>query len=579
MTIPDCTLSTACFDLSAYSPGVRKTVECLERMDVVLSLPVYLVIYANKSVMPCIRKRREEYGLGEYSRFIEREFEDLWVYPYLETVRSNRGRYWPTRDARTCAESHLITCNKFDFILETIETNPFGTSRFGWLDAYLSGPHRTLRICEDYSLDKLLEALDRSTEKYHIQILNVVDKKYKLPENKREYYSTYQYVVCGGFMTCGREVGLRILPRLKEIFVETTEAGYGHGEEMLYLEVLDEFYDDIHRSYGDYGQIINNFIHPRKNIGYVYHVILARYAKFGYLRELYDASMALLKAVREDNLSLDAETMTGLLRYRTQGLPRPPNPRLVVALFACDSEPRYKAEMLKIQETWGAQAETLGVPVLFFLGGQGPTTDRLIRISATDDYHSTHDKQNLGLRYVHDHFNPNFVFCAGTDTFVCIRRLLSYLDAFTPQQSLYLGGHGATRSLDGRDYYFHSGGAGFLLSQQCLSDLYRPLVSLSAEWKDVCRRNNQDAADKRDYFINETSLGCDVAIAYCIAKELGGTCEVVTNNDGFFGCNYRGLCYGGTYRCCADRIVFKDILTCHCMSPCDVDDFFSLLSS
>ena len=35
--------------------------------------------------------------------------------------------------------------------------------------------------------------------------------------------------------------------------------GYGHGEEMLYLEILDEFYDDIERSYGDYGQIINNY--------------------------------------------------------------------------------------------------------------------------------------------------------------------------------------------------------------------------------------------------------------------------------------------------------------------------------
>jgi len=451
MKIPDCTLVTACFDLSAYSSGVRTVSECLEKVDPVLSLPVYLVIFGNKTTMPTLRQRRAIHGYHHLTQFIELELEDLWVYQYLDKVRQNRVVYWPTRDHRTCAESHILTCNKFDFVLQVIDKNPFGTSRFGWLDSYL-GIDNKLRICENYSVHKLLYALYNITDKFHIQVLNVVDKKYKLSENKRDYYRQYRYVVCGGFMTCGREVGLRILTRLKEIFVDTTMTGYGHGEEMLYLEVLDEFYDDIYRSYGDYGQMINNFIRPRKNIGYIYYTILARYAELGYHRELYDASTALLTEIESGHLGVETAMYTGLLRYRHVAVPTPlwiqdalvatPALRhhlddlvaplrsnLVICLLACDSQPKYAAEMNTVQETWGKTAESMGVPVLYFVGGRDPhtplphygTLDRTIRISVADDYLSVHEKQNLGLRYALDTFNPGFVFCLCRRRYVCPR--------------------------------------------------------------------------------------------------------------------------------------------------------------
>jgi hypothetical protein len=591
MKIPDCTLVTACFDLSAYSPGVRTVSECLEKVDVVLSLPVYLVIFGNKTTMPTLRRRRAEHGFEHMTRYIEMELEDIWSYQYLETVNQNRAVYWPTRDARTCAESHIITCNKFDFVLQIIEQNPFKTSRFGWLDSYL-GVNGRLRICENYSVHKLLYALYNITDKYHIQILNVVDKKYKLAENKREYYNQYRYVVCGGFMTCGRETGLRILPRLKEIFVETTLAGYGHGEEMLYLEVLDEFYDDIYRSYGDYGQMINNFIHPRKNIGYLYYTILPRYAELGYHRELYDASTALLTEIESGHLGVETAVYAGLLRYRHMAAPAseriqealiatpalrhhlsdligPLEPDLVICLFACDSQPKYAAEMRKIQETWGARAESMGVPVLFFVGGGGAGgsaalthDDRVIRICAADDYHSTQEKQNLGLRYVHETFHPKFVFCAGTDTCVHVDRLLRYLSGFDhDNRSLYIGGHGARRKVGDREYYFHSGGAGFVLSRACLAAIYPYLSELSNHWR-------------RMYGLE---MACDVAMAYYLQNEVEHL-EIVTHDKGFFSCNYRGLCYNGTYRCCADKIRVEEILTCHHMSAQDVDDFLILCS-
>ena len=114
--------------------------------------------------------------------------------------------------------------------------------------------------------------LSKISDKFKIQVLNVCDKRFKEPDFKREYYGTYRWVVCGGFFTCGKESGTKVLKRQHEIFLKTLEQGYGHGEEMLFLELLDEFEEDIEKSYGDYGQMWNNFIEPTRNMHYIYYI-------------------------------------------------------------------------------------------------------------------------------------------------------------------------------------------------------------------------------------------------------------------------------------------------------------------
>lgn len=307
---PNCTLITACYDLNKYSKKCRTTAECLTLIDPLLQIPVYLIIYGSKSTIPAIRMQREIYGFDKYTKYIQIELEDLWTYQFLPKVKENRAKYWPTRDDRTCAESHIICCNKFDFVLETMSINPFGTTHFGWIDAYLGDGKNGLRICEDYNklvVPRILHAL-RTTDKFHIQVLNCNDKKFKEPEHKREFYERYRWVTCGGFFVCHPSSGTPILARLKEIFVETTMLGFGHGEEMFYLEVLDEFYDDIHRSYGDYGQILNNFLAPTKNIEYVYHTVIENFRKAGYMKEYKDACRELLSAAENYLVQIDGET-------------------------------------------------------------------------------------------------------------------------------------------------------------------------------------------------------------------------------------------------------------------------------
>jgi len=297
--IPNCTLTTACFNLSKYNNGCLSLSKTISNIEPLLKLYCYLVIYTDNICIDFIREIRGVYN--NITKYIVINFEDLPTYKYLEIIKKNREIYHPTKDERTCAESHLICSSKFYFVRQVIDFNPFNTDKFGWIDSNVR--ENFSKICENYTDEMLLNILHTNDDKFHINILNVVDKKYKLPENKKEFYERYRYIVCGSFFTTGKEVGIKILNRLDEIFFTTTMMGYGHGEEMYYLEVLDEFYDDIKKGYSDYGQIINNFIHPVTNLHYIYDRIIANYYNLKYYREAYDCCHSIVCSI--ENISIE----------------------------------------------------------------------------------------------------------------------------------------------------------------------------------------------------------------------------------------------------------------------------------
>jgi hypothetical protein len=288
--IPDCTVTTACYTLQKYHANARSVEESIQSIETLLAIPCYLVIYCNAEVEPHIKERRA--SLSHLTKIVVQEFEELWCHSLLETVRKNRETWWPTRDSRTCSETHLITCNKADFVLQTIQSNPFHTTRFAWIDSNIG--KNASKISHGYSNQMLLHVLHHLTDKFHIQLINVTDKKYKEKEHKREYYEQYRWVACGCLFTTTKAIGMTILNRVKELIVETTQQGYGHGEEMFYLEILDEFYDDIHRGYGDYQDILHNFIRPTTNVVYIYWNLIMQYHDRGYHRECIDACRALI---------------------------------------------------------------------------------------------------------------------------------------------------------------------------------------------------------------------------------------------------------------------------------------------
>jgi hypothetical protein len=153
----------------------------------------------------------------------------------------------------------------------------------------------------------LLKILNNATtDKFHIQILNVTDKRFSESDNLKEYYNQYRWVVCGSLFLIGnKELGNKILTDLNNVFIKTTNLGYGHAEEMFFLEILDKYYDDINRSYGDYRDIINNFLSINTSLDYIYNYIIKKYSKYGYHRECYECCKKLITSFENYDIEIN----------------------------------------------------------------------------------------------------------------------------------------------------------------------------------------------------------------------------------------------------------------------------------
>ena len=245
---------------------------------------------------------------------------------------------------------------------------------------------------------------------------------------------------------------------------------------------------------------------------------------------------------------------------------------LTICVMACATIEKYRNEIIKIQETWGLEAEKLGVKVLFMLGEDKLDCSENLDMSnfiflknVKNDYESASHKQNLGLKYIHENYATKFVYVCGSDTFVNIHKMLVYLQHLNYTDNLYIGGHGDYRTILNDKIYFHSGGAGFILSQGCLTKLYPKLENLFEDWKLICEKMNNNM-----YFLT----ACDVCISYVLQKEpINST---IINNSNFYHCNYKG------YPCCMFKMNYdtlKNKITCHLMKPEDFDTYYKVLKN
>jgi hypothetical protein len=579
--IPDCTVIT-CFYKKNIDSSISQDIH-LKKIELLLKLPVYLVFFTENEFVEIFKLKRKEYGFSDITLIIERKFEGL--------LKQNKIN----------SESHILSCSKFDFVLNTINFNPFNTKKFSWLDSF---------ICEKYSHEKILNILNyNNSEKFYIQIPDVIDKKFKLIENKKEYYSSYKNVVCGDFFTCGAEIGIKILNSLNNNFIKTTNLGFGSGDEMLYLEVLDEFYNDIEKSYININ--INNIV--KKYLDFHYHkecydcckqilgkeniinytqnymdILFSYYISAFYYK--YNETIKIIKYIYDvckinpiinqefnnkkgfyesqfkfvsgyDNLKLELNLEDKKIEDKKN--------KVIISIFGCATKPKFKNEILKINETWGKRCEELGVKVLFFLGEE--KTDliddkKYIYLkNVGNDYESASYKQNLGFKYIYEHFDFDYIYTCGTDTYLNIDKLLQYLDTLDKTKDLYIGGHGDFRKI-GDDYiYFHFGGGGITLTNSIIQKLYPKLDTIDNEWKQICISKN----------VNDLIPSCDVLLAYYINKF---NCEII-KNENFYSCNYKGYSWNNTYRCCSDKIKIPDIISCHHMSLTEFDEYTTILKS
>jgi hypothetical protein len=252
-----------------------------------------------------------------------------------------------------------------------------------------------------------------------------------------------------------------------------------------------------------------------------------------------------------------------------------PNYDLIFCVFGCPTVEAYKKQILKINETWGKDVNNYSnIKLLFFFGEEKTDLlddEKYIYLNGVkNDYMSASYKQNLGLKYIHEHYNYKYVFICGTDTFVNIPKIVNYVSKIQLNK-LYIGGGGDTRKIKDRSFFFQSG-SGFILTKSCIDYLYPMLNNMVETWIQVCNNGN----------CRYLHPACDVAIAYFLQKDnFIQEDNILIEEEVFLIYNFRGRCSyvdgNSLYIKPESELDKTKIITCHFMNLNDFDDLYKIL--
>jgi hypothetical protein len=195
-----------------------------------------------------------------------------------------------------------------------------------------------------------------------------------------------------------------------------------------------------------------------------------------------------------------------------------------------------------------------------------------------EDYASSFLKQFLGLKYLVENCPADFYLFGGTDNYFVVDRLLDYLQEFNPEEKWYIGGHGYLRLFEqNNELYFHSGGAGFILSRALARQLYEASI-FSREIEDDFKKILQHAAWCRG--IQFEVLPCDVAIAYYIQRLNTDFSSLTIKDNRFKGCSCYGTSHNDTVQCCDRNTSISEwdaLFTCHYMESWSIRHYHTYL--
>jgi hypothetical protein len=237
--------------------------------------------------------------------------------------------------------------------------------------------------------------------------------------------------------------------------------------------------------------------------------------------------------------------------------------KLAVCVFACVTKEEYSKQVDKIIETWGIDADNNSVPIYFFLGEENNDKyngEKFVYLKGVaNDYLSASYKQWLGLKYIYENYDAEFVICCGTDTFINIPKLLKYLEKFDCNEKLYIGGKTRPIGINDKVYYWHSGGPGFVLSKKILEIFYPKLHNIMDTWISIC---NIDNVIKR-YTLYPC---CDVGMGYFANQEADA--KLIRDDLAFVDCNHKNK-----------KIKLSNVLSLHHMKSNDCDDYYKILKT
>jgi hypothetical protein len=261
---------------------------------------------------------------------------------------------------------------------------------------------------------------------------------------------------------------------------------------------------------------------------------------------------------------------------------------LIVCVYGSATTETGREQIRLVRDTWGklcnipAEATDIEgvsadvveivrnrVKLLFFLGEQ-PVSDEFARDDCVllpngiDDDLPSINKQYDGLRYVSQKYYCDFVMTCNTETYINVVQLLRLLDTYSPNDNLYIGGHGSDRMIGNNNYYFHSGEPGVILSYACLLRLASFLIGdIENDWARICTENGM--ADLID--------AGDISIGFYVQQQNINASVVKVDGLRMNQCNHVGI------PCHVGEIDTSRIISCHMALSGEFIMFHQLQSS
>jgi hypothetical protein len=240
-------------DGTKFSRSVDKYIELAKQFIMKLNYPL-IVFTDDDELIQFIHEERKSYA--DKTRVINKKFEDTYYYKYVDRLKELQQTF-TIRNGNVKQETPMyiiLNNNKFDFMEDAIQLNPFNSTHFVWMDFGINHVAKNYDKIHDW-IRQVPDNIKQMCINPYVE--NVVDK---------EIFQNIYHHVAGGLFSGSKE---RLL-KYCQLFKRKTEQIYAENwyqiDEAVMTMVIRENPELFSLYYGDYQGIIANYLEPLYNI-------------------------------------------------------------------------------------------------------------------------------------------------------------------------------------------------------------------------------------------------------------------------------------------------------------------------
>jgi hypothetical protein len=249
------TLVTGFWDLNKYENRLheKNKANYMEWAKLIFGLDINIVFFVSKEDSFYIWKERNNRGFSNKTLILEREFNELpfWgLHSDFTKFRAEKpiGNTFYGKDS---VNYSMVTLSKVYLVEEVIDSNPFGTDYFGWIDFGLN------HVVKGRIPENLAEILKPTTKK--IKILQLRAMGNSEFDSLESYFRLHRLKIAGG-LWIGHTSTMKIFINLfKKYLYQAMSYRVCTLEEEIFSLLLHKHRDIFSTYYGDYYQILNNY--------------------------------------------------------------------------------------------------------------------------------------------------------------------------------------------------------------------------------------------------------------------------------------------------------------------------------